>query len=42
LIKLTLKYITIDATIKNKNCCECFDDNEEINNDDFIFLDADI
>lgn len=39
LIKLTLKYITFDATFKNKNCCERFDDKEEINRDDFIFLD---
>ena len=38
LIKLTLKYITCDATFKNKNCCENFDDIEEINKDDFVFL----
>ena len=37
LIKLTLKYITCDATFKNKNCCEYFDDIEEINKDNFVF-----
>ena len=41
LIKLTLKYTTCDATFKNKNYCENFDDFEEINKDDFI-LDNDI
>lgn len=40
--KLTLKYITCDATFKNKNCCEYFDDSEEITKDDFIFVDSDI
>ena len=41
LIKLTLKYIICDATFKNKDCCEYFDNIEEINKDDFI-LDDDI
>jgi hypothetical protein len=36
LIKLTLKYITCDATFKNKDYCEYFDDIEKINKDDFI------
>lgn len=36
LTKLILKYITCDATFKNKNCCEYFDDFEEISKDDFI------
>lgn len=39
LTKLILKYITCDATFKNKNCC--FDDFEEISKDDFITLDDD-
>ena len=40
LIKLVLKYITCDATFKNKNCCELFDDMDEIYRDDFeLFLD---
>lgn len=38
LIKLTLKYITCDATFKSSNCCEYFDDFEEIDKNDFIFL----
>jgi len=38
LIKLVLKYITCDATFKNKNCL--FDDMDEIYRDDFeLFLD---
>lgn len=41
LTKLILKYITCDATFKNKNCCEYFDDFEEISKDDFITLDDD-
>jgi hypothetical protein len=41
LTKLILKYITCDATFKNKNCCEYFDDFEEISKDDFIMLDDD-
>ena len=42
LIKLVLKYITCDATFKNKNCCELFDDMDEIYRDDFeLFLDDD-
>ena len=36
LIKLTFKCITCDATFNNKNCCEFFDDFEEINKDNFI------
>jgi len=42
LIKLTLKYITCDATFKNKNCCEYFDDFEEISKSDFDLLDDNI
>ena len=41
LIKLTLKYITCDATFDNKKCCKNFDDFEEINKDDFILYDDD-
>ena len=42
LIKLVLKYITCDATFKNKNCCELFDNMDEIYRDDFeLFLDDD-
>lgn len=40
LIKLTLKYITCDATFKNKDCCEYFNDIKEINRDDFILDDV--
>lgn len=40
--KLTLKYITCDATFRNKNCCEYFDDFDEIIKDDFIYLDNDV
>ena len=38
IIKLTLKYITCDATFRNKNCYCYFDDIEEIKKDDFIFF----
>ena len=41
LIKLVLKYITCDATFKNKNCCESFDDMDEIYRDDFELLSDD-
>ena len=42
LIKLVLKYITCDATFKNKDCCEYFEDMDEIYRDDFeLFLDDD-
>jgi hypothetical protein len=35
IIKLTLKFITYDATFKNKNYCEPFDDTNEIYRNDF-------
>ena len=38
IIKLTLKYITCDATFKNKNCCELFDDMDEIYMNEFRAL----
>lgn len=40
LVKLTLMYISYDATFKNKNCCESFNDWVEIYKNDFeIVLD---
>ena len=41
LIKLVLKYITCDASFKNKDCCELFDDMDEIYRDDFELLSDD-
>ena len=41
LIKLVLKYITCDASFKNKDCCESFDDMDEIYRDDFELLSDD-
>lgn len=39
LIKLTLMYMTCDATFTNKNCCKYFQDSEEITLNDFKLID---
>jgi hypothetical protein len=35
IVKLRLKFTTYDATFKNKNCCEAFNDFDEISRNEF-------